>query len=28
MSFDVVRDRIKGQKATKELVFNILNGKI
>ena len=28
MSFDVVRDRIKGQMATKELVFNILNGKI
>jgi len=28
MSFDVVRDKIKGQKATKELVFNILNGKI
>ena len=25
MSFDVVRDKIKGQKATKELVYSILN---
>ncbi len=28
MSFDVVRDKIGGQKATKDLVYNILNGKI
>jgi len=26
MSFDVIRDKMKGLKATKELVYNILNG--